>query len=141
MVNRKLAIFFVLLANIILLAHAIVPHHHHHEQICFQGSLCNSNVPHTHHTNFPVHEHDGNKTNTCILQQTFTLPVNSGKYDSDCDLNCATNHLPNYLFAVLFCHDEQPDPEIGITPMPPETFSVWHDFIPTSSGLRAPPTV
>jgi hypothetical protein len=141
-IKQHIRNFFLLLAGIILAVHVVVPHHHHNEQICLGGSHCQSEIfPHSHNSKFPVHDHDGNKTNTCVLQQTFTLPVNQGKYDAGCDLNCVDNHSHDFIFIILFSQAERPITVIANVTAPPDIVSVWDDFIPISSGLRAPPTV
>jgi len=41
MIKRKTALAFILIANIILLAHAVIPHHHHHNnEVCTESSTC-----------------------------------------------------------------------------------------------------
>jgi len=43
--RKKVAICFLLLANIVLLAHAVLPHHHHNDgSVCFFVNSCNKDV-------------------------------------------------------------------------------------------------
>jgi len=43
--RKKTAIGFLLLANIVLLAHAVLPHHHHNDgSVCFFVNSCNKDV-------------------------------------------------------------------------------------------------
>jgi len=34
MLKKFTAIFFILCANVIFLAHAVIPHHHHENKVC-----------------------------------------------------------------------------------------------------------
>lgn len=139
---RNIGNLFLFLAGIVFAIHIVVPHHHHNEQICLGGSFCHSDVfPHNHHSDSANHQHAGDTANNCILQQTFTLPVNHGKDDIGCDLDCPDNHSHDYTLILLFSNSEQPVPVITAVVSPPDFDSGWQDFIPTSSGLRAPPTV
>ncbi|OQX72504.1 MAG: hypothetical protein B6D64_15035 [Bacteroidetes bacterium 4484_276] len=91
--NRLPALFFVLLANIVFLAHAVIPHHHHDSEVCFESSHCQShNEPHEHGPAEHSHNHDGeNKATYCILNQVFVVPSNHVKQECKC-LDCDYSH-------------------------------------------------
>ena len=38
MIRKSLTVFFILIANIILLAHAVIPHHSHQNEVCIGDS-------------------------------------------------------------------------------------------------------
>lgn len=92
MVNRNLALFFLLLANIVLLAHAFIPHHHHDDQICLASSHCQSESHDHHFCANPHHGHDSQRSSDCCsLKQVIILPGNQLK--SDCKfVNTPNNH-------------------------------------------------
>ena len=69
MIKRNTALFFILLANIILLAHAAIPHHHHKGQVCIEKSHCEADCEsHEHDATKNDHEHNSNNQ-CCVLIQ------------------------------------------------------------------------
>lgn len=80
--KKALALFLMIVANFILLAHAVIPHHHHDEVACFT---------------FPIEEHHGHE---CEHHDT------GNKHDDDCDGDCC---LLNDLLAIIpdgYKHDD-----------------------------------
>lgn len=134
--------FFLLLAGLIFSAHIVVPHHHHNEQICIGGSYCHSDIfAHSHNSCSQNHQHKGDNTNTCVFQQSYTLPANSGRYDIDSDINSTDLLSPDHLFTVIFKFTENPVEVAKIKATPPDISLPSYTFSPASSGLRAPPAV
>jgi len=144
MIGKTTAIFFLLLANIILLAHAVIPHHYHQEQVCIVNAHCqNDSKAHQHNASGHNHEHDGSEgTQNCVLKQAVAIPANSLKQEFKC-LGCDDNHSPLvHLQAVLLSHEFNSfvPKIISIAQIPLKTSS--HScFVHSSLGLRAPPTV
>lgn len=137
--TKRTAILFILLANIVLLAHAVLPHHHHKQQVCIEGSHCEEEEDIS-QTTAHGHQHD-NHTNsaTCVLKQAVIIPSTEGKFFKCCD-NYSDNHSYNYY--ILFNPgniDLQPISEVvAFIPVLP---SFLTSSVTITPGLRAPPMV
>jgi hypothetical protein len=140
MIRKTTATFFILLANIILLAHAVFPHHHHELQVCI-------NISHCHHTEqdsstHPAdcnHEHDSSSPVTnCILKQLVVVPVNQ------CRIEPVVLYLENFTECFILhsgYSDELQFTELfRINPYPKDV-PLFQTYLDYSQGLRAPPTV
>ncbi|MDP3445042.1 MAG: hypothetical protein Q8T08_19450 [Ignavibacteria bacterium] len=138
---KKITAFvFILLANIILLVHAVVPHHHHQEMVCLESNHCQSG--HTHDDSADTHNHDQNNTaESCALKVVFALPSHFATAKNFAE-SCFVYHIDTDLFQALtdathFCFN------------PPEISNEFFDFIPIfhsksvnlNVSLRAPPIV
>ncbi|MDR0795674.1 MAG: hypothetical protein LBE79_06435 [Tannerella sp.] len=90
--RKKVAIYFLLLANIILLVHTVLPHHHHtNGTVCFFTDSCNKDITDSkasHHktydecslANIFIRQQTGeNLVKHELLSQTllFLIPYNS----------------------------------------------------------------
>jgi len=142
MIRKSTAYLLMILANIVLLAHAVVPHHHHHEQVCTESACCQEDVlNHEHNLPEDNHRHDDSKnTGTCILKQAIALPSNLGK--QELRYNASTD-TPSYFFlfvlnvdaSVTGCTEER------TTAFAPVSIFSYTKYVTCSAGLRAPPTV
>jgi len=82
MIRRTTALGFMMLANIILLAHAVIPHHHHKDDICIVNSLYQQEKElHNHFDAKDDCEHDGDSDyQICVLKnQAVAVPQKSLK--------------------------------------------------------------
>jgi hypothetical protein len=144
MIKKITAYSFILLANIVLLAHAVVPHHHHETQVCIEKTHCETDFEaHKHQPNEENHkhnhEHDGNNGSLCVLKQAIVLPVHQSRQLDGCS-DCSDNHNHDFfIFSDFGYVDLQPDFEV-VTYIP-EFSSFLISFVTTSHGLRAPPLV
>jgi len=69
--RKKVAIGFLLLANIVLLAHTVLPHHHHSDgAVCFFVNSCNNDVSHDNENHHNRCEGCNLLNNVFINQQT-----------------------------------------------------------------------
>ena len=142
--KKIIPIFFILLANIIVLGHAFIPHHHHHREVCIVKSHCqNDSESHKHNNTNPSHQHDGdNNTEICVLKLFFVVPTNHAKPEFKC-LKSNNNSDNTFSFQavqhelMILCSIQ------GVNTLP-------HPLIPKSAylfdtvngiGLRAPPIV
>lgn len=144
MIKRVAALFFILIANIILLAHVAVSHHHHKSKVCIVSSHCQTDSEaHKHNTTEHNHEHDGdNNSEYCALNQVVVIRSNQVKHEFKY-FNCADNNTQIDDFqAVLF--------DKGLYDLFPTVFSnvqllllssAYSCFVSTGLGLRAPPIV
>jgi hypothetical protein len=144
MLKRTTAIIFIILANMLVLAHAVVPHHHHHKQVCFINSHCiNDNIADEQNTNRDNHSHDGEKnSDDCILKAPVIVSTNQWKIDfkfndktSDQSghfefYNCQSNTRTEFVFPLFsrFAGSYFNN-------------SSYSSLVSASLGLRAPPVV
>ena len=132
----------MLLANLVLLAHAVVPHHHHHEQVCINNTCCREDVmDHEHNTPEHNHQHDGGKnTAACVLKQEVVLPSNQGRQECDF-VNSTDNHSYDFLFTLFNSGAETGIPDFHTVASTPDITFSYSVHVTNSSGSRAPPTV
>lgn len=141
MIKKLTAYTFILIANIVLLAHAVIPHHHHNNHVCIEHTICVGNdVAHTHNT--PVSQHQrgcDTDSTTCVLKQAFVIPSVQSRFLKDCD-NCSDTH--NHIFYILANSkglDLQPASEIVLSIR--EVPFYLSAILTSTPGLRAPPIV
>ena len=144
MIQRITAISFMLLANIVLLAHTVVPHHHHTMQVCLVNAHCqDDDKVHSHQSRPHDHQHDGEDTTKCILKQIVIIPSNGLRKDnlvsdsSDFDLD----HKSVQLSLLRFTYAISENICIATLKDPDDTPRLYSVMISHSLGLRAPPTV
>jgi hypothetical protein len=139
MIKKLAAYSLILIANIVLLAHAVIPHHHHHLVVCIVNTHCHDDsLAHNHDFSPKDHEHDGNtNSNTCVLKQAVVIPTSQDKLFKSCD-NCTNSHnhnfyiLPNFEFADLL-------PVSEVASNIPELSFFITPFVRLILRLRAPP--
>lgn len=144
MILKKTALLFVLLANIVILVHAVAPHHHHHNQVCIENVHCQNDCTAPKHT---TSEHNqlptgSEVTDNCALKQAVVIPSNSFKQALKC--NHYSEH-PASLFGFLAVLRDQEfilfEPKIVSGLLHSQVFLPSSNFHSSSAGLRAPPTV
>lgn len=139
---KKIAVYgFILIANIIILAHAVIPHHHHDSVICFEHKHCHDEaLTLKHNSAGHDHQHDGNnKSNCCILKQSVVVVTSQGKLLKNYN-NCSDNHIDDNS---ILTDNEYVDQQT-ITKFVfylPENPSYLTSFVTSTLGLRAPPAV
>ena len=141
--KKKSAIFFVLLANIVLLVHAVVPHHHHESSVCIEKISYPDCDAHNHSLSCTgCNHHNENNTENCLLKLIVYLPSNQedqvfkGGY-------FLFKHSQYDNFQTIINNDEINSflpPKLSENQKIQITFSP-SGFIPSLSGLRAPPAV
>jgi len=135
-VKKKAAFIFVLLANLVILAHAVVPHHHHDEKITMV-TVCHHHGEHHNHGNIPVcnEEHNDEQTAACLLSQVMLTPSNQTRTnDSPNDFETV-----NALHAVLaFLISNCEESLYGKQWFEIKT-NLYSQLTASSVGLRAPP--
>lgn len=141
MIKKLAAYSFIILANFVLLAHAVLPHHHHQSVVCVESSHCqNDNNAHTHNTPEDTHQHDGNTSTHCILKQAVIVSSNQGKNETDLVFNA---HYPSLHlhFNLPYTGTEDIIPIFRIIAFVTDISFSFSSYITTSLGLRAPPIV
>ncbi len=141
MIRKTTAYLFIILANIVLLGHAVIPHHHHEQQLCIKNKYCQNDAKaHHHESSEKDHQHDGKNAPNCILKQLVILPSNQGRNECNC-FTTSEDHEDDFQF-ILFTNNFESNyfvfsnvsSKIHFTPH-------YSAFLIPSSGLRAPPTV
>lgn len=147
--RKTAAIFFIILANICLLAHAVIPHHHHDKKVVsivglmgFFGHEQHSHChPHLHHQ----HGNDelgchcySHHSEDCLLNETLLVSFRE-KGPGLCSIDLGTDYIT--LFA---CDVAVHDFEAPRLPQPPtDVCCEQTERLPRtcilSNGLRAPP--
>ena len=124
-----MALSFLLLANIILLVHAVVPHHNH-EDI----GICFINFSHS-----CEHEENSYPEKCCIIDNDYTPAEN--KIKTSCHIHAKCNCgqiLSAPVLTSLYIHNFVNDTQIDFR----QNFYVplfYSEHISLSTGLRAPP--
>lgn len=149
--KQIISISFLLLANIILLAHAVVPHHHHNGVVVaifdVRGTERNDHHHHDHGDHQHAqeskqathqHQHNGNNfSELCALNDVYTR---SDKVSKILNQNhCCYGPL---LFVVLPANiDNFGLPDLVGLPFRQKPYinSNYLSFLTGSTGLRAPP--
>jgi hypothetical protein len=144
MIKKIPAIFFILIANIVLLAGVAISHHHHNNQVCIVSAYCQPySKAHEHGTTKHNHKHNRkNNVDYCILGQVLIIPSNQVKHEYKC-LGFPDNRVNYNQFQAIL-----PDLElISFVPIyfysiqPPLIFLSYCHYSSIALGLRAPPIV
>jgi hypothetical protein len=140
--KKATAIFFILIANVILLAHAVIPHHHHESSVCIEkilGPDCDGNKHGISQND--CHHHNGNSPGNCVLNLALFFPSNQEKQECKF-VNIADKHIQTDNNQAVQVNSEKISnvPEVNLnTQIPFKTFS-HSDFVSASNHLRAPPS-
>jgi hypothetical protein len=106
-VEKTSSSVFILVANLIILAHAVVPHHHHQMQVCLGALHCLHDHHSTNQASSAHHnDHDGGKE-ACFLKQLVVIPSNQAKLECKFVVVSMTGYpstglMPFYVVTV-FC--------------------------------------
>ena len=143
MLRRALAISFIFLANIILLAVAVVPHHHHGDMICFAaphncGQKHDADCSDQHN---PSHSHDRHNDATCCNIEEWLLPnITSGdKHNISCFCAMCNNGYDLFAFIIPGLPGLSPQTECLPFKQAPFTEKYISVYVSQTPGLRAPP--
>ena len=143
MIKRTIAIALLILANIIILAHAVVPHHHHNKQVCLVNSHCiNESFTDKHGTNQDSHSHDGeNNSDDCVLK--LPVVIFSNQWKTDFKFNNKSDHSgpDDFHYNLLNSTTEVQIPVQSSFNYERITDSSYSSLVSTALGLRAPPVV
>ena len=140
---RITANLFIMLAGILLVAHAVVPHHHHLKQICFERSHCiHDDLTHEHGTNPSSHSHDGeNSHDDCVLKDPVVVLSNESKPDFRFIYETGRSGLDGFHDNFLNNSIELLIPVLSSYVYERVTDSLYRSLLSASLGLRAPPAV
>lgn len=140
--KKSLAIVFLLLANITLLVHAAIPHHNHEGDFCYISTSCEDECDSHENHNHQKHEHHGENGNMkCELNSIVIIPNNINPKHEVAILEL--NHLPMANFSLALSLNNLAETYINqrdLKSQIPLKLSLYHIFINSSAGLRAPPS-
>jgi len=140
--NKQITgLILLIVANIMLLVHAVVSHHYHqNSSICFEKTHCENShekfeYPLTEHN----HKHDGD-TDNCLLKQAVAVPIYVNKQIYGLDNN-STDHINFQL--ILFLSDANYNFTFLKNIYSYFSYIKFHYiyFVNHCIGLRAPPVV
>ena len=136
--RNKTAFIFVLLANLVLLAHAVIPHHHHTEAPIEIAVECSHEHEHEHHEKIPFcnGEHENGETAPCVLAEAIIVPNNQIRLSELLELTITNLTLFFTLYVFNFA---TPREYVGTTNGALECIPLHSRFLISSQGLRAPP--
>jgi hypothetical protein len=141
MFKQFASIVFLLLANIILLAHDVIPHHHHEENICFEHHSCAAG--HAHDSESQEQPTSDDEETCCILAEMVIFTPASHSFEINCPccendqnpVNFDFSFIPTYSFAGSDLSDQYPFRQ--------KPYRINYSLSPANQlhGLRAPPVV
>ena len=159
MMKRRLSMLMILLANMLILAHAVVPHHHHNKVFVAivnvldddARDLFNHEHGHEHHHDGhsdhhdgPVHHHDGD-TEDCLMNEAEAAAALKIQADDGGEGSFAPlldNEVNQLLWlAAIGLYELSFTPEYSEDNVRrrPYVARGHTDFVARSKGLRAPP--
>ena len=136
--RNKTAFIFVLLANLVLLAHAVIPHHYHTKSEIVFSLECSQEDEHNHDESFLIchEEHEEHETESCSIAQTLLLPNNQFRVSD----NTAELESADILFIALFVYNFSSQNNFADDSyIAEENIPIPTRFLISSQGLRAPP--
>lgn len=136
--RNKTAFIFVLLANMILLAHAVIPHHHNTEGPMEIAIECSHHEQHSHHHNLPICDgnHEKGETTTCVLTASAILPNNQFRATQSIEQAIDSDVLLFTLFVYIYLNiSNTTDFKTEVL----DDIPLYARLLSTSQGLRAPP--
>ena len=147
--RKTAALFFIILANICLLAHAVIPHHHHDKKVVAifglmgifgheQHSHCH---PHLHHQygndDYGCHCYS-HQSEDCLLNETLLVSFRE-KGPGQCSIDQGVDDITLFVCNAAGQAFEAPQ----LPKKPTDTCRKQADRLPRacilSNGLRAPP--
>jgi len=140
--KKVIALSFILLANIILLAHAVIPHHDHENRtICFLDTHCtDSDVMHNHtDCDAQSHQDSTDSDRCCLIDIVFDPTDHKAKTFCHIHTQCDCLHTPYLLMSDVLELQDCGDDALLLFLYAPYIVTCHSDYISQSLGLRAPP--
>lgn len=139
--RKAISIFFILLANIAILAHAVVPHHHHNKVFAAIVDILDGETQHAlNHSHRQDSHHHDSRPEECAINETlvaaaFRLQKDNGVAPESFDFD---GYLDLFVTDIVATAVTEP---VGNLPFIPKPYLAGGhiDHIARSLGLRAPP--
>jgi hypothetical protein len=143
MIKKTTAVAFLMLANILILAHTVVPHHHHEKQVCLENSHCiHDGLTPEHDNNRDSHSHDGeNNHDDCVLKTPVVVFSNQWKPDFKYNNTADCSDLDIFHYNLLISSTKYMIPVLSSFISERVTDDSYSSLVSASLGLRAPPVV
>lgn len=133
-----------MLANIIILAHAVVPHHHlPHQSFFLTAETAEAESEHHHPISDFDHDHDNKSDNDhCLLNRIIGLPTNAVRQICGCDIHADLHpDFGGFHAVLLFVQFECVVKAVTIRLRPPLLAFSYISYATSVLGLRAPPAI
>jgi len=141
--KKAIAILFILIANIVLLVHAVVPHHDHENMlICLFDSHCRDCDSACNETDCdtPAHHQDKACTNRCCIVDNMIDPSDSKeKTIFQIHTKCDCRQIIYLLLANAIYLQDFTNDTLSLFLFAPYIVASDTEYIVRSLGLRAPP--
>lgn len=141
--KKAISIFFILLANIAILTHAVVPHHHHNKVFAAIINILDDDAQkvlnHSHDSK--AHHHDA-KSEECAINETVIAAAFRLQKDNSLDSGAFDFDYQFDLFSADIVIGTVASELLGSLPFVPKPYIAGShlDFVARAIGLRAPPT-
>lgn len=147
--RKTAALFFIILANICLLAHAVIPHHHHDKKVVVifglmgifgheQHSHCHPHLHHQHGNDDHGCHCYSHQSEDCLLNETLLVSFRE-KGPGQCSIDQGVDDITLFVCDAAGQAFEAP----RLPKKPTDTCCKQADRLPRacilSNGLRAPP--
>lgn len=138
--RKAISVFFILLANMVILAHTVVPHHHHNKVFASVVSLFDGDAQHKseHHHGTTHHHNDTDKSEECLINEVYVATFRV-QDDAEIAQPLHINLDWHPLFAITSFSSGIPILQAFSFRQKPYIELIHPIFITHSSGLRAPP--
>jgi hypothetical protein len=137
MKKRGVAIFFILLANLIILAHGAIPHHHLPFQVVAENrsDISNHSHRHNHATTHSINHHHSDKDDydRCLLNKVVSIQKDNTSNVTDFDHSVVS--FQAILAEAIDCDFSSIAIDFEVTT---SSFS-YVSYAASVIGLRAPP--
>lgn len=141
MYKRGIAYTFLLLANLILLAHTAIPHHHHQNLLCFEREHCSDEgIQHEHSKQEQNHQHDSDPfSNLCLLADDFVSASSNGASRTVICQHSITHQEFNQYFYNSSVDKAISSPLINGISFAPRLIPYYYSFCHPPFSSRPPP--
>lgn len=141
MYKRRIAFTFLLLANLILLAHTAIPHHHHQNLLCFEREHCSDDgLPHEHGPQDQDHQHDNDPFgNLCLLADDFISASSNSANRTGICINIGGHPEYNLYLSYFFGNKAISSPPVTEIALAPHFYPLYSSISYAAFGSRPPP--
>ena len=131
--RRFVATFSISIAAIMMVAMIVLPHHHHHEFLVIAHYDCHDAAE---------HDADHHSKDNCEVD-LFISSIIRDDMDAEGEQLLPVEGFTFFTLAGLLSIDWIVPPSVGLLSSEPPPFceSVYAEYAPATSGLRAPPSV
>jgi hypothetical protein len=134
---KRIAFFFIVFANTLVLVHSIIPHHHHKGLVV---NLAAIKASHSYDKNFNDHSHENEDDADCALKQEILIPGRIIRSGGDSQIESSEQHFFNDLSSLTLISPETLYYPVGSSLNQVQYgLSKYLFLLNNSRGLRGPP--